>query len=195
MSSWFYLELYNSEVNSDMVFRHTPERFVNNQTVNAYTTAQNKLLTDFDNRLKQYFDNNYIVTADMDGILRYENIFDIKFNVESDSREFRKARLFNKLAITSPFTYTFILQMLHNLFGEGNYGFSVDYNEMEIHVDINTDIPQLFNQTIEDIRQMIPANMMMTPSYIEPFTLRYLNVNYTNEELGQFTNGELSQYS
>ena len=85
--------------------------------------------------------------------------------------------------------------MLSTIFGEDNIEFDVLYNQYKVRVGIETSIEGLVNETMKDLRNIIPANMIIETIIYEPYMHGYLKRHYTHEQMKQFTQGELSQYA
>jgi len=195
MSSYFFLTLDTSRTDNDIVFRFLNRLYSENITMNEIAeTARNEINLAQIN-LETTFLNNFISPANMDGVQNYENILNIIPDASLESLEFRKSRIINRLAMSPPFTKHFLEQMLSIIFGPENFYFRIDYDNCSIYIDIETQISMLYDQTLNDIRQMIPANMKLISIMLVPFTHKYLNRHYTHDEMKQFTFGELSQYN
>lgn len=195
MSSYFFLKLEGGETASNLVFRFLPNFCQRNQETLAIALAQNREMTQAQSEISRIFNNCFIETADIEGIRQYERLFNVIPDEALDTVEFRRARIINKLAWTIPFTRIFIEQRLNIIFGEGKWDLNIDYNNYTVYMDIETEIPALFEQAMDDMRQIIPANMLIISIVLLPFTHRYLNRRFTHDDMAQFTFGELSQYS
>lgn len=166
-----------------------------NDTMQAIADALNPAFDKLNSSVKVSFLDNFILTAGIKGIRNYERILGIIPDVLKDTVEFRRARVINRLAQMPPFTEVFLRQKLNTIFGEGNWNLEVNANEYRINIDVETNVKNLFDSTMEDIRRIIPANLTMVTAALTPYTHRYLNKTYTHAEMAQFTQGHLSQYA
>lgn len=180
---------------SDKVLRYAPDLYINNKDMLAVYNAQKTELTIEGQEAYQGFLNNFVKTCDLEGIRRWEKIFNILADEINDSLEYRKGRVLNKLMQQPPYTKIFLDQMLLNLFGENMYTLQIFENEYKIKIDIETNIDGLYQDTLENIRGIIPANMILEAIQVEQYMHLYLNRHYTYGEMEQFTYGELSQYA
>lgn len=180
---------------SDKVLRYAPELYIDNIDMLAVYNAQKLELIMFGQKSNQAFLNNFVKTCDLEGIRRWEKIFNILADEINDSLEYRKSRVMNKLVQQLPYTKIFLEQMLSSLFGENNYILQIINNTYIIYIDIETDIDGLYNDTIRNIRNIVPANMTIEAIQVIPYIHLYLNRYYTYEEMEQLTYGELSQYA
>jgi len=195
MSSWVKVTTVGFMDESDVVFRFTPKLYDENLDMQAVYTAQHieaKKL--FDALLSAYRDN-FIVTASVGGIRRYEEILGIVPDERLDDLETRRKRVINKLAMNTPYTRLFLEQYLETVFGAGNWSLNIDDVNLILYIDIETESIQIYNQAVRDIGQIIPANLDYRPTGDVPFTHRYLGNRFTHEQMTQFTYGELSQYA
>lgn len=180
---------------AEIVFRLAPDIYNENENMLDVYGAQKIELGNYEAIIYRIFLNNYVKYADLEGVRRLEAIFYIKANEATETLEFRKARLLNKFAFLPPFTKIFLKRLLNNIFGEGNVEVFIYYDERRLEIDIENAEIKLINQTMKDIRQIIPANMILEKYQVMPYTHRYLRNHYTHEEMQQFTQGELSQYA
>lgn len=178
-----------------LVTRFAPDKYSLNSDMLAIYNAQANEIDKIKKKIKTEYLNNFIKTCNIDGIRRWEKIFNILADEIKDSLEFRKARVLNKIIQQPPYTEIYLRIMLSDLFGEDKYTLQVDGKNYIIKVDIETNIDGLFEDTIDTLRVLIPANMELKVLQVQQFLHLYLQRNYTHQQLEQFTFGELSQYS
>ena len=182
--------------NPKIVHRLAPDIYTDNKTMLAIYDAQAKELEQYDAQIYQVFLNNLVKFCDIEGIRRFEAIFNIQADEENETLEYRRARIINKFTIQLPYTKITTKQMLDNIFGEENAQFEVIYNSYKVRIGIETEIENLIEQTISDLRrEIIPANMDIETIVYQRYMHRYLKKHYTHAEMKQFTQGELSQYA
>lgn len=193
MASWFELTLITEKAD-DKVFRLIPHVHKDNKTIYAIATTQNIELNMAEDIARKAFNNNFIITSDIDGIRQYEVILNIRPD-EGQSTELRRAAVRNKLGMMLPFTWIFLTQLLESLFGPGKWFLEINLPNLLVEIDVETNVAGLYDQTMRDIRELIPANIKLISMDIKPYTHRYLNRHYTHKEMEQFTQGELSKYN
>lgn len=181
--------------NNEKIFRAANDKYSGNLTMLAIYNAQLQELDGNSSLIYQAFLNNFVKYANIEGVRRFETIFYIQADEENESIELRKTRIINKFAMQLPYTRIFVEQMLSTIFGEDNIEFDVQYNQYKVRVGIETDIQGLVEETLKDLRNIIPANMIIETILYEPYMHRYLKRHYTHEQLAEFTQGELSQYA
>lgn len=177
------------------IFRFAPDIYNQNETMLQVYERQHGEINQYEQLIIQSFLNNFVKKCNLEGVRRFEKVFGIQANEEEDTMELRKARIINKFAFHLPYTRIFVEQMLETIFGEGNSIFYVVYNDYKAKVDIETEIQGLVEETLKDLRQIIPANIIIEVILYEKYMHRYLKKYYTHNDLKQFTYGELSQYA
>jgi hypothetical protein len=187
------LEITNSE--SALVYRFLPAMHDQNVTSQLLARVQNKEIAALEKESKRVFNNGFITRADAEGIANLEETYQIMPDPQTESLEFRRGRLLNRKTMMPPFTRIFLEQKLETVFGPGNWDVDINYEELYINVGIKTDILGLYEETLDELRKILPANLVLNTAILRPYTYLYLNKNYTYGALGDLTYAELSQYS
>lgn len=177
------------------IFRYAPDIYNENQTMLQIYERQHEEIDEFEVLIVQVFLNNFIKTCNVEGIRRFEKIFHIQADEINESLEYRKSRIINKFTSQLPYTKIFLEQMLEGIFGEDKYEIDVLHDQYKIRIDLETTIEGLFEQTFKDLREIIPANMVIEQILVIPYMHKYLKKYFTHGQLTQFTYGELSQYA
>ena len=181
--------------NNEKILRYAPDIYEDNKTMLEVYDQEKEEINAHEVLIVQAFFNNFIKTCDYDGIKRFEKIFNILADEINESLEYRKFRVINKFTSQLPYTRIFLERMLEGIFGKEYYELNIINNDYVAKVDIETTIDGLFEETMKDLRQIIPANMTIEQILIQPYTHRYLKKYFTHNELEQFTYGELSKYA
>lgn len=177
------------------VFRYAPDVYINNEEMLEIYDVQNQEIEQIENYSLKNFLNNFLETCDVEGVRRFEKILDILADEILETLEFRKTRILNRLIQQPPYTKIFLENMLKGIFGKENVSLKVIENDYIIEVVIDTSIDGLYDDTLQELRKIIPANIVIKSLQIEPYTHMYLNKRYTHAQMEQFTQGELSQYA
>ena len=180
---------------SKKILRFAPNLYIDNEDMLAVYNAQNIELSELTKKTNIAFLNNFVKSSNLEGVRRWEKIFNILADEINESLDFRKARILNLLIQQPPYTKIYLEQMLESLFGADKYTLQILNNEYIIKIDIETDIDGLFEDTINNLRALIPANMGLQVIQVEKYMHLYLNRNYTHGEMEALTYGELSKYA
>jgi hypothetical protein len=194
MSSYFIITLDIADSNNTLVYRFLPMMHGQNVTSQLLAKIQNREMVELETRSKQAFYNNFIAYADAEGVVAFEETYQITPDTVNESLGFRKDRILNRKTMLPPFTKIFLTQKMETIFGSGNWELNIDYGNYYIGIDIITN-SELYEEFMAELRKIVPANMVLETALLTPYTYRYLNKNFTYADLEEFTYEELSQYS
>lgn len=127
--------------------------------------------------METFKNNQYITTADVDGIVLFENQLGIIADPSIETLEFRKARLINRLSTSTPFTYFFLVERLNNIIGENLYILSINYSDYELVIESSAEDQTWFHEIRVTINSIKPANMVFINRPLVTDTI------YTNEQI------------
>lgn len=178
-----------------LVTRYAPDLYSENVDMVAIYEAQSNEIENIKAQIKTEYLNNFVKTCNLDGIRRWEKLFNILADEINDSLDFRRSRVLNKIIQQPPYTEIYLRNMLYGLFGEDKVILQIDGNNYIIKIEIETEIDGLSEDTVNNIRLLIPANMELKTLQIKKYMHLYLKKHYTHQDLTQFTYGELSQYA
>lgn len=181
--------------NNRPILRLANDIYENNAEMLAIYNTQSDEVSSYEAIIQRVFLNNFVKYCNVEGIRRFEDIFSIQADEVNESLELRKQRVINKFSQLPPFTKIFVQQKLINLFGEENVEFEVYYNDYKVKIGIESNIDGIVTETLKDLRQIIPANIIIEQIIYYPYTHGYLKRHYTHSELAQYTQEELSQYA
>ncbi len=90
-------------------------------------------------------DNLFVQTMDEGTTAQWEGILRI-LPSPSDTLEFRRLRVLNRIALRPPFTLTFLYQKMDLLFGPGNWSVAVDYPEYTLYISADAALKDRFTE-------------------------------------------------
>ena len=125
-------------------------------------------------------DNFFFQTMDAGSIQQWERIFKITADPETETLDFRRARLLNRISTQPPFTLGFLYKKLDELIGEGEWAVSVDYPNYTLYVE----------SSAED--QSYAQEVAVTIGSIKPAHIVYVNLPYLRS--GILLNEEINLY-
>ena len=140
-----------------VIFRFAPDIYNENETMLQVYERQHGEINQYKNLILQTFLNNFVKKTDKNGIKRFEKIFGIQANEKEESLEFRQARVLNKFAYHLPYTRIFVMQMLEATFGKEYTVFEVVYDKYKVRVNIESEMKELIEETLKDLRNIVPA--------------------------------------
>ena len=107
--------------------------------------------------------NLFVQTMDEQTTADWEKIFRIVPNPLTETLQFRRDRILNRLSMHPPFTLSFLCQRLDALFGPGNWEVEVDYPNYTLYIEADVDDQQYFSE------------MSVTMDLIKPCHIVYIS--------------------
>lgn len=105
-------------------------------------------------------DNFFTQTMGESAIASWEKILEIVPDPYTESVDFRRLRVQNRLSNVPPFSLPFLRGKLDGLLGEGNYTLSVDYPNYTLYIDMVAENAQFSNEIAVMLEAMKPAHIV-----------------------------------
>lgn len=110
-------------------------------------------------KLLQIQENQFIETANEEGLRRYEQMLNI---VPVNDIEMRRFNILNKYNSTSPFTIGWLTNTLNTIIGRGEFLIDLDYSTYTLTISVVKNKEHLIENLKMDLRKRIPANLVLT---------------------------------
>lgn len=123
------------------------------------------------------FANTFILTSDESGVIMFEKILNITADIHTETLQFRRDRVLNRLSMSPPFTFTFLKHKLNEIIGSGLWAAYIDFNNQTLYVESSSSNQQWYHE------------LEFTINRIKPCTMVFVNVPHTtagvdvNEEI------------
>jgi hypothetical protein len=148
--------------------------------------SENALFDNLDTETEKVRDNQYILTADIDGIIAYEKMLNIIPKPAAETTEFRRQRIINRLSMVPPFTFRFLKQKLDEIIGVDRYTASIDYPNYTLYVESSAENQEWFHEILVTVTKLKPANIVFINRPLvygeiivgESINLTQVNFNY-----------------
>lgn len=111
-------------------------------------------------QLEQAQLNQFILTADEETIEVYEKMFSILANPSTESLEFRRERILNRMSLQPPFTMRWLQNKLDEIIGVGKWNACVDYANRTLYVESFIVNQLWFNELRITINRIKPCNLV-----------------------------------
>lgn len=111
-------------------------------------------------QLEQAQLNQFILTADEETIEVYEKMFSILANPSTESLEFRRERILNRMSLQPPFTMRWLQNKLDEIIGVGRWNAYVDYANRTLYVESFVVNQLWFNELRITINRIKPCNLV-----------------------------------
>lgn len=105
-------------------------------------------------------DNFFFQTMDEGAVSQWEQIFRIIPNPSTESLDFRRARVLNRISTRPPFTLGFLYQKLDELIGPGEWTVTVDYANYTLYIESSAENQQYATEVSYTINQIKPAHIV-----------------------------------
>lgn len=116
-------------------------------------------------------DNFFFQTMDVDAVSQWEQIFDIVADPATETLEFRRVRVLNRISTKPPYTLAFLYQKLDELIGPGQWTVTVDYPNYTLYIESSAQ------------NQSYATEVAFTINRIKPAHIVYVNSPYTQSAL------------
>lgn len=133
--------------------------------------------------IEDALNNQFVVSANEDGLGRYEKMFNLVAG-ESETVETRRFRVMSKYQERLPFTWRILKNTLDTLLGEGNYELSRSVEEKWVKVKLELMVKKQFEVVEIMLERVTPQNMVLIVE------LRYNQ----HKTLVSFRHSELARY-
>ena len=116
-------------------------------------------------KMQQLQDNQFIESADSEGLSRYEKMLSIAYEEDVATRRFN---ILNKYNSTIPFTLTWLTNMLNITLGKGNFLMDMNYNQYTLTISVLASKEHLIETLYKDLRKKIPCNLVLNITTLAP---------------------------
>ena len=106
------------------------------------------------------FANTFVLTSDESGVIMFERMLEITANIQTEDLEFRRQRVLNRLAMSPPFTFTFLKQKLDEIIGKDRWTSYVDFENHTLYVESSAVDQNWYSEVEFTIDRIKPCNMV-----------------------------------
>lgn len=121
-------------------------------------------------------DNFFFQTMDEGAVSMWEQVFHIVPNPSTESLDFRRARVLNRITTRPPYTLGFLYQKLDELIGPGEWTVTVDYPNYTLYIESAAQNQNYATELAFTINRIKPAHIVWVNS---PFVRTGLLLNET----------------
>lgn len=135
--------------------------------------------------------NQFILTADEETISVYEKMFSILANPTTETLQFRRERILNRMSLQPPFTMRWLQNKLDEIIGVGKWNAYVDYANRTLYIESFVVNQQWFNELRITINRIKPCNLVFVN---KPLIMADIVANETIVSATQHYNYILGQW-
>lgn len=147
-------------MNSRKVAEYTPHIYKGFKEYETIIRVSDELLDDLEHAIDDLKANQFISSSTEEGIAEYESMLKIAANPATETLEFRRDRLVNRLSTMPPFTIRFLRNKLTEILGAGKFLVYVDYANYTIYVESSAENQVWFDEIMITMTNIKPANMI-----------------------------------
>ena len=116
-------------------------------------------------KLEQLQDNQFIESANDEGLKRYEQLIGLSSDGDEQLRRFN---ILNKYNSTIPFTMVWLKNMLNTTLGKGNFLLDMNYRSYTLTISVAASKEHLISSLYKDLRKKIPCNLVLNLTTLAP---------------------------
>ena len=121
-------------------------------------------------KLKLLQDNQFIESANNEGLRRYEQTLGLSSTGDLETRRFN---ILNKYNSTIPFTMMWLRNTLSTTLGNGNFLLDMNYRCYTLTISVVASKEHLIPMFHDDLRKKIPCNLVLNVTTLESLQMDY----------------------
>ena len=121
-------------------------------------------------------DNFFFQTMDERAVSTWEKIFGIVPNPQTETLDFRRQRVLNRVSMHPPFTLGFLYQKLDQIIGKGKYEIHVDYPNYTLYILSSAENQSYATEVSYTVGRIKPAHIVFIN---QPFVANKLTLGET----------------
>lgn len=162
-------------VSADSLAEYYPQVYDGVRETTELVKTEDELFCQAKCHLTGVWMNQFIKTADLTGIKQFEQIIGIVADPNTETEDFRRARLINRFSLMPPFTRLYLKQKIDELLkASGNtadWDLHVNYNEHELIIRWQATSLAWTHEITVTVLNTIPANLVFRQEPIVPDTI------------------------
>lgn len=124
--------------------------------------TETEQFTAFLNSMQAVTSNFFFQTMDISAVSTWEQIFKIVPNPETETLDFRRARLINRISTKPPFTLGFLYRKLDEIIGPGQWTVDVDYPNYTLYIEASAQDKNYWSELAVTLNMIKPAHIIYT---------------------------------
>lgn len=144
------------------VCKQIPTWFQDILEYQALCQTETQQFTAFLNSMEAVANNFFFQTMDISAVSTWEQIFKIVPNPETETLDFRRARLINRISTKPPFTLGFLYRKLDEIIGPGQWTVDVDYPNYTLYIEASAQDKNYWSELAVTLNMIKPAHIIYT---------------------------------
>lgn len=125
----------------------------------TFIEAENKLLQTVDSEYTKLSEDQFVITAHLDAVEQWESILAIEANPATETLQFRRERIINRLSTIPPFSMPFLRKRLDEIVGKDKWNAYLDFDNYTLYIETITDSYEWYNELAVTITAIKPCNI------------------------------------
>lgn len=142
--------------------KYYPHIYKNILETDKLIDAENKLFNEANTLTLEVENNQFVLTADAKGLTIYERMLNIIANPVTDTIQFRRERIINRLSTAPPYTLKHLRNVLDQLLGVGNYEIDLIYNDYQFNITTYIGVYGKLDEMLRTLFAILPVNLNKT---------------------------------
>lgn len=139
---------------------YLPNLYKNNtDMLNIINSEETELETNLKLNIENKFIDTFAIKATEDGISKFEKIFKIEPNYYTETLEFRRQRVMNRLVSKIPYTERYLINKVNSMIGEGNWSYEINYNDYTLKLYSLIPGKNWYQELLNFLTETIPCNI------------------------------------
>lgn len=145
--------------------RHLPDFVSNIREFQEIDKTHTYELDKLDYRLKEILDNQFVDTASLEGLSRYEKMLGIREDCDVDIRRFN---ILSKYNSSIPFSMRWLQNTLNTTLGQGSYLIDLENKKFTLTISVMKAKEYLIDNLRKELSKKIPANLILIINVLSP---------------------------
>lgn len=139
---------------------YLPDIYVNNREMsNIINSEENELENGLKLDIENSFKDTFAKVATEVGISKFEKILNIESDTTTETLDFRRKRVLNRLISQAPFTETYFINRMNEMLGEGNWNYTLNYNTYTLTINSMKPGNAWYREVLDFLDKTIPCNI------------------------------------
>jgi len=165
--------------------------YVGNIDANAIADAVQPELDEQSKAILDYFYDNFPNVATEAGILKWEIILGITASATTETLDFRRGRVINRLSSNTIYTERALREIMNNIMGAGNWSYELDWLNYRLTITSLRHGKDWVNEMTITLEKVLPSNLIFT--LVIKYNTHQALADYTHEYLSQYTHTQLQE--
>ena len=149
-------------MNKTNLSKYYPRIYKNILETDNLVFTENKLFDETNTLTTEVEDNQFVLTANSKGLTIYERMLNIIANPLTDTIQFRRERIINRLSTSPPYTLKHLRNVLDQLLGVGNYEIDLVYNDYQFNITTYIGVYGKLDEMLRTLFAILPVNLDKT---------------------------------